>query len=200
MKTNSATVLAAFGICLVISLLVHSAPSREQSFQSLHWGPAVDGLVLSLSAAESHQGDALELQLALRNDGDHDVTLNLGSMLANGKVQLPDSISLNFIDAAGRARTFKFCDKNHSFYVAGRRDDYVVPLRAGSTYMLRLNLDQFWCADTNEFEVKLLPGRNQLMAQFEGTAAQHVNLDMPAIKLMNFWLGKVRSNTLEVEK
>jgi len=48
--------------------------------------------------------------------------------------------------------------------------------------------------------VKLLSGRNQLTAQFEGSGAKHINLDMPAIKLMNFWLGKVQSNILVLER
>ena len=37
-------------------------------------------------------------------------------------------------------------------------------------------------------------------AEFQGTGAKLVNLDMPAIKLMNFWLGKVQSNVLTIER
>lgn len=135
----------------------------------------------------------------IRNVGNQDVIVNLGSMMANGKVQLPDNITLNFNDARGRERKFKFGDKKHPI-VAGRLDDYIVPLRAGSTYTLRFTLDQFWSHDTSEFEVRLLPGKNQLSAEFEGGGARLVNLDMPGIKLMNFWTGKVQSNTLSIEK
>jgi hypothetical protein len=154
---------------------------------------------VSLFAVDSTKGSEPELQLTLRNAGNEDFTLNLGSMMANGKVQLPDNIALNFSDAQGRKRKFTFADKKHSF-VAGRLDDYVVPLRAGSSYTLKLSLDQFWCRESNEFEVKLLPGKNQLSAEFEGSGAKFVNLDMPGIKLMNFWSGKVQSNTLSIDK
>jgi hypothetical protein len=82
--------------------------------------------------------------------------------------------------------------------VAGRLDDYVVPLRAGSTYTLQLSLNQFWCQETKEFSIPLLSGKNYLTAQFEGSGANAINLDMSGIKLMNFWLGKVESNTLMV--
>ena len=75
-----------------------------------------------------------------------------------------------------------------------------MPLRAGSTYTLQFTLDQFWCNETKEFAIKLLPGRNYLTVRFEGTDARLVNLDMPAIKFMNFWLGKVESNTLSLER
>jgi hypothetical protein len=39
-----------------------------------------------------------------------------------------------------------------------------------------------------------------LTAQFEGTGARTANLDMPGMKLMNFWLGKVESNRLTIER
>jgi len=136
--------------------------------------------------------------VALRNVGDHDVTLNLGSMMANGKVQLPDYINLTFTDAQGKTRVFKFADKKYS-YVAGRLDDYVVPLRIGSMYTLKVRMDEFWCQETKELAIRLLPGKNRMTAQYEGRRAKLVNLDMGAIKLMNFWLGKVESNTLEIE-
>jgi hypothetical protein len=198
MRASSISVLAAICFYLMISIAVPFPASGAQTNQSLSGGSSVNGVQLSLSA-DPHSSGVLELQLAFRNVGDHDVTLNLGYMLANGKVQLPNRVRLNFTDAAGNTREFKFADKKHS-NVAGRLDDYVVPLRVGSIYTLRLTLDQFWCQETSEFEVKLLPGKNQLTADFEGSGAKAVNLDMPAIKLMNFWLGKVQSNTLVVEK
>jgi len=182
---------------LIYCLLSLTPPSTgAQTVAEPHWGQPTDGVQMSLSANDPIGSD---LMVALRNVGDHDVTLNLGYMLANGKVQLPDHINLNFTDAQGKTRTFKFADKKHSF-VAGRLDDYVVPLRVGSMYTLKLKLDQFWCPETKEFEIRLLPGRNQLTAQFQGSEANRVNLDMPGIKLMNFWLGKVESNTLVIER
>jgi len=120
-------------------------------------------------------------------------------MLSNGKVQLPDNITLNFTDAEGKTRRFQFADKKHSG-VAGRVDDYVVPLRTGSLYTLKLRLDEFWCHETTEFGISLLPGKNRLTAQFEGSGARHLNLDLPALKLMNFWLGKIQSNILTLER
>jgi hypothetical protein len=185
-------------IFAIIYCLLSLTPSSTcaQTVEAPHWGQPTEGVQMSLSANDPIGSDLI---VALRNVGDHDVTLNLGYMMANGKVQLPDHISLNLTDAQGKTRTFKFADKKHSF-VAGRLDDYVVPLRAGSMYTLKLKLDQFWCPETKEFEIRLLPGRNQLTAQFQGSGANLVNLDMPAIKLMNFWLGKVESNTLVIER
>jgi hypothetical protein len=174
-------------------MILSSAGASRPTFETPRWGQAVDGLQMSLSSTGS------TLEVDLRNTGDRDVTLNLGAMMANGKVQLPSNISLNFTDAQGKTRLFKFGDKRYPG-VAGRLDDYVVPLRAGSTYTLQLTLDQFWCYETKEFSIPLLPGTNHLTAHFEGTGANAVNLDLPAIKFMNFWLGKVESNTLTLER
>ena len=183
-----------------ISFLVESTPlslaSATENRDQLLREETIDGVQLSLASLDSN---GLKLEVAFRNVSDHDVSLNMGHMLGNGRVQLPDYVSLSFTDAQGKERLFQFADKKHSF-VAGRLDDYVVPLRAGSIYTVTLSLDQFWCQETKEFEIPLLPGQNRLTAQFEGHGAQAVNLDMPGIKLMNFWLGKVASNTLVIER
>ncbi len=190
------TLILRASICFLISLTPAFTGALGRTVDDLQWGQPIDGVQMSLSSTGSNGSN---LQVALRNVGDHDVTLNLGSMMANGKVQLPNNIRLNVTDSRGKTRVFKFADKRHAF-VAGRVDDYVVPLRAGSMYTLQLTLDQFWCYETKEFAIQLLPGRNLLTAQFEGTGAQIVNLDMAGIKLLNFWLGKVDSNTLTLER
>lgn len=156
-------------------------------------GNPTNGVQMCFSASGSN------LELAFGNVGDHDVTLNLGVMMANGKVQLTDRIALNLTDAQGNTRLFKFGDKRYPG-VFGRLDHYVVPLPVGSMYTLQLRLDQFWCQETQEFSIPLAPGKNLLTAQFDGTGANAVNLDMAGIKLMNFWVGHVESNTLTLER
>lgn len=183
-------------ICASISLMTSSADPSRQTGDNLQWGQPSDGVQISLSSTDATSSN---LQLAFRNVGDHDVILNLGSMMSNGKVQLPNDIDINFTDAQGRSRVFKFADKKHSF-VAGRLDDYVVPLRVGSMYTLKLTLDQFWCPETKEFEIRLLPGKNQLTGRFHGSGARLGNLDLQGIKLMSFWFGSVESNTLAIER
>ena len=174
---------------LVLTLTVIAAGTPGDS----DCGTAVDGLQMCLAPSGSN------LQLALRNVGDHDLTLNLGFMLANVKVQLPERVAMKFTDALGNTRVFKFGDKRYG-NVAGRVDDYVVSLRVGSTYTLLLTLDQFWCQETKEFSIPLVSGDNYLTAEFEGRGATIVNGDMPGIKLMKFWLGKVDSNTLRLSR
>jgi hypothetical protein len=179
---------------LVLLTLVVSPSGAEPRPEDPQCGAAVDGLRMCLASK-----DGASLQLALMNVGDHDLTLNLGIMLGNSKVQLPDRVALKFTDAAGKTRVFKFGDPKHGF-VAGRVDHYIVPLRVGSTYTLQLTLDQFWCDETKEFSIPLLSGENYLTAQFEGTAPTEVNTGMSCVTLFNFWVGKVESNSLTLRR
>jgi hypothetical protein len=199
MRLRKAIVFGVIGTCLFINLLTSSVSSRAEPTDTPQWGVAVDGLQMSISADDSHNLDVPEFQVVMRNAGKQDVTLNLGIMLANGRVQLPQNISLNVTNALGKTRKLKFFDRRYPA-VAGRADDYIVPLRAGSSYALKLSLDQFWSPDTKEFELKFFPGKNQITAQFEGGGAKTSNLDVPGVSLMNFWLGKLQSNIILVER
>jgi hypothetical protein len=199
MKALKTKALGIVSFYIFLSLLLSPASSRGQTINSLQWGETVDGLQMSISIANSSRAGVPEFQVALRNSGEHDVTLNLGFMLANGKVQLPDKIKFNLTDATGTTRNLHFSDRRYPG-VAGRMDDYIVPLRSGSIYTLTIGLDQLFSMDISDFATKLPPGKYQITAQYQGTGAQYVNLDTPGIKLMNFWLGELQSNTLSVEK
>ena len=191
MKVLMALVLFAVCAQVIPNLSFATAPADQ-----VPWGGASDGIEMSLVSTDpSGHG----LQVSFQNVGDRDVTLNLGYMMANAKVQLPSYIRLKFTDASERERLFEFADLKHST-VAGRLDDYIVPLRAGSIYTLKLRLDQFWCQETKEFEIPLVPGENHLTAQFEGRGAKFLNLDTTGMKHMNFWLGKVESNSIVIKR
>jgi hypothetical protein len=160
-------------------------------------GPTNNGLQMSLAVIPSADNERPKFEISIRNIGTNDTSLVLGYMLANGKVMLPKNIGLILTDSSGKTRKLTFSDRRYPA-VSGRIDDYVVPLRAGSTYSLRLGLTEFVSLDTNEFDIKLKPGTNKLSAQFQGTAAEIPNLDMQGVKLMKFWTGKLDSNVLTV--
>ena len=199
MNTLKSTVLSAICICSLLSIFAAPTSLRGQSAESPQWGAPVDGLQMSISAGDSSNVDVPKFQVAMRNLGRRDVVLNLGIMLANGKVQLPDRIRLNLTDASGRTQELRFFDKRYPA-IAGRVDDYVVPLRIGSTYTVTFDLDQFWSPDTKDFQLRLPSGKYQIAAQFEGVGAKTSNLDMPGMKVMNFWMGKLQSNALAVAR
>ncbi len=157
------------------------------------WGEPTKGLQMSVSVIKPAKAGDVKFQVAIRNVSEQDVILNLGIMLANGKFHLPDKIRLNQTDAAGKTRELHFSDKRFPG-VAGRVDDYLVPLRAGSVYSLTLRLEDFWSPEDKDFAVKLKPGKNQIVAHFEGIA------DDTKTEIIPVWKGKLKSNVLNVEQ
>jgi hypothetical protein len=132
-------------------------------------------------------------RVTVENIGDKDVVLNLGMMLANGRVHLPTEIRLILTDSGGETKELHFSDKRYPG-VTGRIDDYAVPLSVGSAYTLRLSLDNFWCPKTKEFRLNLKPGVYRVRSELTGKGAQFVNGDMEGMKLMKFWKGTLQSD------
>ncbi len=96
------------------------------------------------------------------------------------------------------SRELHFSDKRYPG-VAGRVDDYVVPLRAGSTYTLKLRLNDFWCPKSKEFSLELKPGKHGVRAEFTGNKPQHVNSGSEAVPFMPFWTGKLKSEVAQFQ-
>src|SRR6266545_1657610 len=100
MKAQKTVAVSVISIWLLLRLFPSSALSRGQAIGSLQWGAAIEGLQMSISTAGSSKADVPEFQVAFRNVGKQDVTLNLGFMLANGKVQFPRRIGLSLTEAS----------------------------------------------------------------------------------------------------
>lgn len=194
--------LRAFAAILVAFVATLSAPGAEPSLLSdaQVWGPSSNGLRMAISPVKPGALDPKSAQfyVAIQNVGDQDVILNLGNMLANGKVHRPDALHLLLTDAQGRIRELQFSDKRYAG-VAGRMDDFIVALRSGATYILRLNLEQYSSPSTKEFKLRLTPGRYTIAARFEGKGAKSGSTGMKDLALMNFWQGSLESNGLNFE-
>jgi hypothetical protein len=164
------------------------------------WGPVSGGLRMAISPVTPGNlpREGAAFYIAIQNVGAKDVVLNLGIMLANGSVMFPLAIRLTLTDSQGKTREFQFEDKRYPA-IAGRVDDYIVALRSGSVYVLRVSLDQYWSPEAKAFASTLADGRRRISARFEGQGAKAVNLDMQGVALMNFWKGTVQSNSFEFE-
>lgn len=119
-------------------------------------------------------------------------------MLANGKVQDPENFTFQLTDVNGTTRKFRFASVTS---IAGRVDDYIVPLRAGSMYTVRLSSQNFHtpAMDSGSIPPLLSPCKCTITAGFIGDGAKAANLDTPGLRLLNFWSGKLRSNVLKVD-
>jgi hypothetical protein len=188
----------AISLCLatLIALALPLATSAQAPAGPVGaFGAAANGLQLRIVPVTSGSGVPADVKVdvALQNVGDADFVLNLGTMLANGKVMWPDAIRLMLMDAAGQSRELRFSSRTAG--IAGRIDDYIVALRAGAVYTVRLSL-----ADYMRDPTAILPnGRYKIAAQFLGRRAGGVNVDMQGVALLNFWTGTAHSNVAEFE-
>jgi hypothetical protein len=187
-------------LCCAVALaagLPDVGAQRSDPLAAVDWGSASDGLRMAISSvtAATERPEERGFYVAIENVGDRDVVLNLGSMIANGKVMFPEAVRLLLTDSQGTARELQYFDRRYPV-IAGRVDDFIVALRAGSLYAIRVSLDHYWSSATNDFGVKLGLGRYRIEARFDGRGARSLNLDTPGVALLNFWKGTLRSNSL----
>lgn len=164
------------------------------------WGPSTNGLRIGISSVSPGNlpPTGAQFYIVFQNTGDSDFVVKLGHMLANGKVMFPEAVRLTLTDPAAQIRQPQFSDRRYGG-VAGRVDDFIVALRSGAIYVLRVSLDQYVSPHSKEFRVKLGDGRHRISARFEGRAAERVNLDMQGVALLNFWKGTLQTDDLEFE-
>lgn len=178
-------------LVLLVSAANQGSHASSQANRELQMTVRVD------STAEN-QSNVPKFRVELRNGGDHDLILNLGLMLANGRSQYPNAIALTIIDSQGKSRQFEL---KGPWYIAGRMDPLIVPLPAGSAFSLPVDLDKYWPAASREFEYKFQRGSYSIEAQLSGktVSSQEANLDLKGIALMPYWTGTATSNRLRFE-
>ena len=178
-------------LTVLVTVVGQGLQSSGQTSQELK-------MTVRFDRAAGNQSKASRFKVDLQNVGDHDLVLNLGFMLANGRRQYPDAIILTIIDPQGNARQFDLIGPGA---IAGRLDPLIVPLPTGSTFSLPVDLDKYWAAAPKDFDYKFQRGTYSLEARFSGktVSSQEANLDVKGIALMPYWTGTVTSNQLQFE-
>ena len=171
--------MRVISLCVLTLLAVARplpAPAQAPAGPVGAFGAVLNGLQLRIIPVTSGSGlpADVKLDVALENVGGSDFVLNLGTMLANGKVMWPDAIRLMLTDASGQRRELRFSSRTAA--IAGRIDDYM-----------------------RDSAAKLANGRYKIAAQFLGRRASGVNVDMQGVALLNFWTGTAHSNVAEFE-
>jgi hypothetical protein len=201
MKLSSTKVSVALCGVFVASLLLPGASSAAaQQLRAPEWGTAVNGLQMAmhLDRTKGTQSRTPRFTVELRNAGERDIVVNLGSMLANGKSQYPSAIALTLTDAHGKSRRLEL---RGPAGVAGRVDQLVLPIPVGARFAIRVDLRNYWVPVTEEFEIKLKRGVYSIQAQLTGKGVSYddANLDMKGLSAMPLWQGTVTSNRIRFE-
>src|SRR5258708_39566893 len=80
------------------------------------WGEPSGGLRIGIAAVNRDSASSTDLQfeVALENTGAADFVLNLGHMLANGKVMFPTSVRLVLTSPSGQTRQLQYFDRKYA--------------------------------------------------------------------------------------
>ena len=176
-----------------------AASSESQLLSAPAWGESTSGLRIGISASSGTlSATGGDFRIALENIGSSDFVVNLGFMIGNGKVMFPRAVRLSLVGPGGDTQNLEFLDRGYPG-VAGRMDDFIVALRAGSTYTFATSLDHYWSTTAKQFPWPLAPGRHRIVARFEGQGAVILNSDMQGVGLLNFWKGTTQSGNLDFE-
>jgi hypothetical protein len=132
-------------------------------------------------------------EFELANTGEHDLILNLGYMLANGRRQFASAIHLSLRDAQNNT---EILDLKGPPVIAGRVDPFVVPLPKGARIIVPINLADYSNPEQKIYEIQLKPGKYFLSAEYRGEGVKQANLDMQGIRLMPYWLGPIHSSEI----
>jgi len=126
-------------------------------------------------------------EVSFENADKNPIVLNLGVMLGNGRTLIPEQIHFVVADASGKSRELRW----KGYGVAGRLDDFLVPLMPTAKYSMTLSLRDYVEVDDRK-SASLAPG-DTIHAAFEGVAPSHINEG--AIPDLPIWKGKIMSDS-----
>ena len=91
--------LALWSVLPCLASLMPAAHAQDRS-DELSWGPLADGLRMSIATTPSSAtATTVQFRLAIQNAGEGNTVLNMGLMMANGKVLLPTALFLTITDS-----------------------------------------------------------------------------------------------------
>lgn len=129
-------------------------------------------------------------QVEFRNSGHHDLMLRMG-MIVNSSKQYPRALTFALTDAHGKTLQLEPAEPG---YVAGRVDPFLVPLPAGATFTLPIDLADYASPRQEVWSFALQPGQYSMTATFTGVGlAGRGDVDSAA---MAPWTGSVTSNAV----
>jgi hypothetical protein len=128
-------------------------------------GNPVEGLELRIHLERAASRSAAPIfMVELRNVGEKDLLLNLGTMASDGTSQCPSAISLLLANSGGKPYRLERRGCLGSLR-EGKRTLFI-PLPTGATFSLPLSLDTYWALGSTDFSPKLKPGTYSIVAQF----------------------------------
>jgi hypothetical protein len=127
------------------------------------WGPAVNGLRMSLSVVLDEPPSGRHLQVTIQNIGGNDLLLPLGTI--NNTKSYADKLKLVLTTADGKHPRVIFTGMPG--VISGRLDALVVPLLSGASYTVQMPMDQYYVLEGSENLETFCSGFCQIQVEME---------------------------------
>lgn len=174
-------------------LLVLGSSAAPLSASPQTWGKPVHGLRIAISLDQTSRRDPLVpgFRVDFRNGSPRDFALDMGIMTAYGKYSR--ALFLIITDAQGKSHRF---DLIKPVGIVGHPNAFIVPLAAGTTHSIPVDLGEYWAALSGQWDYKLQPGTYDIQARFIGIDDVNGAGEPGSLRL---WTGTVASNHLRFE-
>jgi hypothetical protein len=143
--------------------------SLAQEPNARDWGSAVNGLQMRISVDSSsiEQSQVPKFRVELRNVGEKDLQLNLGTKSLDGRHQYLTAVSLILEDEQGESR---WLELKRSVPVGDPgTETLALPLPVGAVFSFPVDLDDYRLATSKESAAqKLKPGTYLIAAHLKG--------------------------------
>jgi hypothetical protein len=184
-------------LAIVILILAGIPPARAQTPPSgIAWGQSLNGLSVGIALAGWVNKGQPFFEIRFRNVNSAGYILNLGVML--GDKMWPSNVTLLLTPAGGTTQKLVYLDSVNP-QVGGRVDDFLVAMGKNASYSLRVDLVDFIETIKSRRPTPLPQGRYRIALHFHGEAAKHFNTGTFGLQSLNYWRGRLESETLEFE-
>lgn len=196
-KQSTTRRIAVLLAIVLVVVFIRPIPSRDvlQAQGESQKSSVPDGLTLHVSGAWIGRDAQPALAIEISNESNQDITLNLGMVLWNNPSMFPTGIRFIITDAAGNTRTFQVREPR----VAGRVDDYLVPLRHGGSYRLALALNDLYAVAPKFELVPPAPGKCQVRAELKSARRAYINSGTEGVRVVDLWAGQLNSELTSIE-
>jgi hypothetical protein len=125
-----------FGLATIV-VLVAVAASVTSSAQVLNTRPG--DLALTLDCV-----DSTHITFAIRNVGESDTAVRLGSVLSNGGIYRVDDLQLRQKTTSGQITESHYWPRRYPDRIGGTLAEWIQPIPARSSYVMSADSNDFW--------------------------------------------------------
>ena len=162
------------GVAWVVAFagaFVLAGPSIAQDLRGAASSTGIEGLQLTVRLDQSQGTDPShpKFQVQLRNDGENNLILNIGTFAGDGQEQYASAISLILLTSGGKPQFLSFLRPLQD--TGGRLQPLLLPLPSGASFSIPVDLANYRAAGSNNRFYGLKAGTYLIAARFIGSNA-----------------------------